>query len=512
MNKFRIILSSIENYSLVNYFVLLFSWIFLRIFFEGILEGTHRIGYSYFSYREMLMYFVHFPLFYLATFLLIVIAMSLILNLNIVKVTKVASIGTGLIIIVPLIDAIFCGGCFITYPSRLEKFFLHFLNPFVSLVDIGVSSGQRIVIFLICLLAGLYGYIIRNKFISGITTFLVVLVIILFSGGLTTILAGNRPENIYITGGILNTDTQKFSAIYFIFFLIVFFFYLYFLDRKDFHILISSMRVERLAFYGCVSLCGFILATKQSGVFHKIDLFNFLGIFLIFLCPSFGFWALQLFNDFFDLPIDEISRKSNPVLMGIKRKYYFLGCFSIFLIVIIGSFILNYQAFLIMTAFLLLGIIYSMPPVRLKRFPLISTFIIAVVVILSISIGYSIIYFEEIFAQIPNRLIFALLSGITIGFSAKDIGHIEGDRKNGVITLPVLLYKKETLSGRFPFSLLLSSSFMIITIFIPKILPGSLIAFFITFFYTLLSKNPKEWLYFSILYLFSFYLLFRILF
>jgi len=484
----------------------------LRIFIEGIMEGTHKIGYSFFSYRAMLMYFIHFPLFYFATFFLVVIIMSIILNKNIIEVTKIASIGMGLIIIVPVIDSILCGGCFITYPSRLEKYFLHFLNPFVSLIDIGVSTGQRIVIILICFFAGLYGYVVRNKFLNGLATFLFVLLAILFSGGLTTIIAGNRPEEFYITGGILNTDTQKFSAIYLIFFIIVYFAYLYFLDRKEFGILISSMRIPRMAFYGGAGVCGFILATHNEGNVYKIDLFNFLGILFVFLCPAIGFWVLQILNDFFDVKIDEISKKCNPILQGIRKRYYCLSGFSLFLIVITMALILNYQLFLIMSAFFFLGVIYSVPPVRLKRFPIISTFILSVAVILAISSGYSIVFFEKTFEKIPDSLIFALLSGITIGFSVKDINHIEGDRKDGVLTLPFLLYKKETLSGRLPFSLILGSSFIFIGIFIPEVLPGSVIAFLGTFFYTFLNRKPKEWFYFLILYIFSAYLLLSLLF
>lgn len=233
---------------------------------------------------------------------------------------------------------------------------------------------------------------------------------------------------------------------------------------------------------------------------------------MFFLCPAIGFWVLQILNDFFDVKIDEISKKCNPILQGIRKRYYCLSGFSLFLIVITMALILNYQVFLIMSAFFLLGIIYSVPPVRLKRFPIISTFILSVAVILAISSGYSIVFFEKTFERIPDFLIFALLSGITIGFSVKDINHIEGDRKNGVITLPFLLYKKETLSGRLPFSLVLSSSFIFIGIFIPEVLPGSVIAFLVTFFYTFLNREPKEWFYFLILYIFSTYLLLSLLF
>ncbi|MCX7995939.1 MAG: UbiA family prenyltransferase [candidate division WOR-3 bacterium] len=499
-------LSSIENYPFKYAFVLILVWIFLRIFFEGILEGTHRIGYSGFSYRTVLMYFLHFPLFYLSTFLFIGILLSLLLHEDIIKVTKAGALGLGLIIFVPVIDALIYGGCYITYPERLEKYFLHFLNPFVSLLDIGVSDGQRIVIIVICLFAGLYGYMKTTHIMKGFLIFFVVLGAILFCGGITTIIARNVPELVYVPGGILNTDTQKFCGIYMSFFIILFFVYIYLIDHNDFQIFTSSIRVERMAFYGLISLMSFIQAEGFSGKINFRDFFNFLGIFFIFLGSAIGFWALQILNDFFDTDTDSLSRPRNPILKGIKKEYYQNAGFVMFLIAIAISLIFNYYTFLVMFTFMLLGVIYSLPPVRLKRFPFLSTFVLAVAVLLAITFGYAVLHQESGFQKIPQPLIYGILAGATLGFSAKDINDIEGDKKNGVITIPVLFYKNDSIAGRLPFSLIISISFLLFALFIPEVLPGSMLFSLFTFFYTLVKKKPEEFFYFLILYIYSVYL------
>lgn len=485
--------------------------IFLRIFFEGIMEAAHSVGYSKFSYRAILMYFVHFPLFYLTTFLTVTIIISLFLQEKITRVTKIATPGLGLIILVPVIDAICGGGCFITYPSRLESYFLHFLNPVVSLVDIGVSTGQRIVIFLICLLIALYTYIKTANFLKTLLLFFVVYLTILFFGGLTTIIAGNNPESIYIIGGMLKTDTQKFSAIYALLFLIVSLLYFYLLDKKNFRLLITSMRAERMVFYGGLGIAGLILAQHQSGLFYKIDFFNFLATLFVFFSPGFNFWVVQILNDFFDVQSDKFSRPRNPFLKGIKKSYYITTGVFLSLFVLIISSILNYQSFLIMLTFLLLGVLYSVPPVRLKRIPLVSTFILAIAVILSISLGYSLIFYEKAFQRIPVSLIYAILSGVTLGFSAKDINDVEADKRNGIITLPVLFYRNDNTFGRLPFSLMVSSSYLFFGIFFHSIFFGAIICSIITFCYTLFSTKPREWIYFMFLYFFSIYLLFSLI-
>lgn len=505
--KIKDIVSSLENYPFVNSIIFISAWIFLRIFFEGVLEGFQAIGYSKFSFQTILMYFVHFPLFYLTTYLFITILISIFIHHDIVKVTKITAPGLGLIVLVPIIDAIICGGCFITYPSRLENFYLHFLNPSIPLIDIGVSIGQRAVILCICMLTFVYGYIKTGKIIRSIILFFVVLLVILLMGSITTLLAGNHPEKIFVPGGIFYTDTQKFSAVYSVVFIGVLLIYLYFVDRKDFKLFVSSLRIERMAFYGFLGIAGFILAQHQSKMIHRLDFFNLLAILFIFVSPSIGFCVLQILNDFFDIRADAISKPRNPLVQSIRKKYYiFLGLVFAILCLVLSS-ILNYYGFLIMFSFLLLGVIYSVPPVRLKRFPLLSTFILAIAVVLSIGLGFSVIYYEKALHQIPRSLIYALLCGVTLGFSAKDINDTVADKNNGTLTLPVLLYKSDTMIGRLPIGLIIGSGYIFFGVFIPEILLGSILVAFLTFFYTLFNKKPEEWFYFLILYLFSCYLL-----
>uniref|UniRef100_A0A7V3RHD4 Digeranylgeranylglyceryl phosphate synthase n=1 Tax=candidate division WOR-3 bacterium TaxID=2052148 RepID=A0A7V3RHD4_UNCW3 len=502
---------SLERHNIFNYIFLIITIIFIRIFFEGVLEGWHNIGYTRFSYRSVLMYFVHFPLFYITTFLFITLIITLILNESIKNVIRAASIGLILIIFVPVIDVILYGGCYITYPSRLEKYFLHFLNPFVSLLDIGISAGPRIIIVVISFFAGLYGYMKRKTTLKAILVFFSTLLAILFSGGVTTIIAGNQPENLYTSGGILYSDTQKFSAIYAIFFLVLFFLTIYLYSKEDFFQLINSIRPERIALYGGLGIGGFILARNQAGAFYKFNFFNSIALLFIFLSCGLGFWALQILNDFFDIKTDIYSKQRNPLLKGIEKRYYSMCGIFISVLVLIISVILNYQAFLIMFTFLLLGVIYSVPPLRLKRFPLLSTFILSIAVLLSLGVGYSVIYGEKTFHEFPEPLIYALITGITIGFSAKDMSDIEGDKNNGIITLPVLLYRKESLMGRLPYSLLLGLSYLLVSIFLPEVLPGSLVASVITVIYTLFRKDPTEKFYFFLMYIYGIYLFFNLI-
>ncbi|MEO0136273.1 MAG: UbiA family prenyltransferase [candidate division WOR-3 bacterium] len=504
--KFNKIFSSLESQNMKYSLVLIVIWILLRIFLEGVFEEPHRIGYASLSYPALLMYFLHFPLFYLSAFLFITIIISLLIGEDIRTTTRINTLGLGLIILVPLIDALRYGGCYITYPLRLERYFLHFLNPFVTLIDIGISEGQRIVVVLICFLSGIYGYLRTKKIFRAIIIILTVFGAILFWGGLPTILAQNHPETVYQNGGILNSDTQKFCGIYLILFIVLFGVYNYFLDRRNFSLLLASIRWERMAFYGLVALMGFFLANRVEQIYQAEVPLNILGLFLIFLGPALGFWTLQILNDFYDQNIDSISQRDNPLLLGITKGYYRNAGIILSLITIAIALILSYPAFLIMKVFLILGVVYSLPPLRLKRFPFISTFVLALAVLFMFAFGWSIVYQDMAFQKIPKNFIYALLIGVTIGFSAKDINGIAGDRQNGIITLPILLYKDASLWDRLPYSLLLSFSFVPFAFFMPGTWVGTVIASMLTFFYSLLKKRPKEIAYWAILYGFSLYL------
>ena len=452
------------------------------------------------------MYFVHFPLFYLSLFLILVIVISLLIKEEIRKVTSITSIGLGLILIVPIFDWVVGGGYLITYPLRLKPYLINFLNPFISITNIGVSPGQRIVIVLICFLIATYSYLKRRNLLISSFAFLISWLIIIFWGGLPTLLAANRPENIYLTGGILNLDEQKFAALFALLFLFFLFIYYYLLNREHFKILVSSLRPERMLFYGGAGIFGLFLAMHQKGFALKISGFEMLGIVSLFLSLALGFQGAQIINDFFDIEADQISRKRNPLLRGINRNYYTVWGFGLILLALCLALIINYSSFLIMTGYLLLSVIYSVPPIRLKRVPLISTFILAVAVIMGMVMGFTPTFGNQAFIAFPKILLIPTLIGITLGFIAKDIKDVNGDRKNGVLTLPVLLYK-DTLLGRLPIAILIGISYLFYVIFIPKVLLGAMICSLLTIIYTIFVGKIKEWFYFIMLYIFGFYLL-----
>lgn len=510
MKHFKRLINSLEIQPLEYSLVFAGTWIFLRNFFEGVLEGFQRIGFSSFSYRTVLMYMVHFPMFYISLFLVLIIIISLVLNEKTEKVTGMASIGMVLLLLVPTIDWIVGQGYLITYPLRMEPYILGFLNPFVSIANIGVSPGQRIITVCIGLLIALYGYIKTKRLLKASILFLFSIATVILWGGLTTIIAGNHPGYVYVNGGVLYTDTQKYSTIYSLLFVIIFMIYCYMLNREQFRIVLESMRIERIIFYGFMSIFGYLIAMHQIAVYQP-NSFNPIGVLVLFLTTGFGFCAVQVINDFFDTTGDKISRKRNPLVKGISRKFYFMWGICLSLLSLIFAYIISFTSFLIIATFLLLGIVYSVPPVRLKRIPIVSTFILAIAVVLAMGTGFSVYYGNRALNAIPTSLLVPTLIAVTLGFTAKDINDLEADKQEGSITLAALLLSKKTFLGRLLYGIIISMSYIIYTFFIPGLVIGAFVCSIVTLAFTLFAKKSKEWFYFVVLYVFGLYLLITIL-
>lgn len=506
-------LKNIESENLKKSFLTLFVWMFLRIFFEGVFEASHHIGYIPFSYKALIIYFIHYPAFYLSLFLIIITITTLFTNEKIQRITSTFSYGFGLVLFIPIIDWIIGGGYTITYPLRIGPYLLSSLNPFTSIIKYGGSPGQRIIFFFICLFIAMYAYYKTKKILVLITLFFISYLTIILLGGLPTFVAGNKPENLYVTGGILYSDTQKFASIFLLLLVFAVMFYLFILDKEKFKCAISSIRFERAAFYGGIGICGLLLSLHQAGVSTRNQfpfIFDRIGIVILWLSLAFGFQGAAAINDFFDKESDSLTRSRNPLVKGIDYNYYLCWTVIILGFALALSLLLNYISFLIMFSLILLSIIYSMPPVRLKRIPIISSFVLAVAVVLSMAIGYSILTGGKVLNQMPSSIVIPTLIAITLGFSAKDIHDVKGDQKSQVLTLPIIFSGKKGEMKRFPIALIIGVSYLIYPIYIKQLFVGSLIFSVVTIAYMLVAKKLNEWFYFLLLYAFGAYIVFML--
>jgi homogentisate phytyltransferase/homogentisate geranylgeranyltransferase len=176
-----------------------------------------------------------------------------------------------------------------------------------------------------------------------------------------------------------------------------------------------------------------------------------------------GLWAVVLLaslavnlyvvglNQLTDVEIDRISKPHLPLAAGSLRRASAVaivaaaGSVALLLAGLQGRYL-----FVAIALILVIGTGYSLPPVRLKRFPLLAAASIvaarAIVANLGVYLAYSAALTGR--AQLPGYVL--LLVGFMAGFAAvialmKDIPDVEGDRRHRISTLVLTIGPQRTL-------------------------------------------------------------------
>lgn len=164
--------------------------------------------------------------------------------------------------------------------------------------------------------------------------------------------------------------------------------------------------------------------------------------------------ASNSLNQVYDLEIDRINKPYRPIPSGVVTREealtfaWILYVFTLFRAALIN---LWFAGFILLI--MLLTFIYSMPPIRLKESAWGSNFVIA------LARGvFGFVAAWSIFASPLNATPWVIGSIITIyligATTTKDFTDVEGDRKFGVRTLPVIYGTRRTAIMISPFFIL----------------------------------------------------------
>ncbi len=204
---------------------------------------------------------------------------------------------------------------------------------------------------------------------------------------------------------------------------------------------VKGMKLLR-AFYGI------LLALLGAYLTNNLDFFILFKVLAVF----FAWEYTVVLNNIYDLEIDKLAKNENPFLLKLieKEEYLKLGI-TMGLIAIVFSFFPSMMVTLLILLALFLGTIYSVPPLRLRRYPLTSCFI-AIGSVISLMIGM-------LPCELYNYAILFLVIffSVSIGTLIRDLESYEADKKAGVKTIFTLLGKEE---GKKVVSSLLFLSFL----------------------------------------------------
>ncbi|NTW13659.1 MAG: UbiA family prenyltransferase [Candidatus Moranbacteria bacterium] len=216
--------------------------------------------------------------------------------------------------------------------------------------------------------------------------------------------------------------------------------FLYRVSKKTFLALIRNVRWPQIFWHGGLLLLGGGLAALYAGARLRFDFFETLGVLLLAGAVESAWLASVVFNDIADRRIDEKTNRDRPLpARTISATLYREIGILFFAASILFAGIVSMKAMLLILTYQAIAFLYSSPPFRLKRFPIIATVLSAAAGMSVILAGFSAVSQSSDISPVPATILAFLAIAYAVTIPLKDFKDIEGDRKDGVFTVPVIL-------------------------------------------------------------------------
>ncbi len=216
---------------------------------------------------------------------------------------------------------------------------------------------------------------------------------------------------------------------------------LFWQERKaHFIALYQNARFPQVFYHGGLLLLGSLLAWHFEETALSLSLFSILTYLLLIQSVVLSWLASVILNDIHDTHIDTITNSNRPLIKNVinQSTYLSYGIIFFFFILLFAGMV-SPTALILVFLYQVLAYVYSAPPLRLKRFPLLATALAAFANILILALGYITQSESKSLHTLPTVLILYLLLALTISLSLKDFKDIPSDAKDKVFTLPVIL-------------------------------------------------------------------------
>ena len=161
MKKFMLSVISRAEKTRLGFFPWILAFLsisFIRNFFEGALESSHTIGVNESAAVSFSRMFIHFNLEWITLFAGLIIILHIAARTPVKTLFNITLFFFAVIIIVPFIDFFFYypGGSKVEYLYTTEEYVKCLKFFFVPGINVGVSAGVRIEVFLACLFSCSY--------------------------------------------------------------------------------------------------------------------------------------------------------------------------------------------------------------------------------------------------------------------------------------------------------------------------------------------------------------------
>jgi 4-hydroxybenzoate polyprenyltransferase len=459
-NKLRSVLEHLidekkSSLSLLQLVISLTAVIIIRTIFEEIIEQGGNQHFSRDFYRAILFY-LHYYIAWVVLFGTAAFILQSILRISPRESGNIVLWSSLIIIVVPLIDLVATKGQGgkIYYSLDIHRYgydFINFLNPLVSIQ--GVSTGVRCEVGIVALLSYfLATFYYKRSNVIGVALAVSLYTMISFFGYLPSLhtlfledLTHNSLTHNSVTGLIPEHTGVFYYLLPFMFLVVINYLRSSAQHKKTIR---EFLHLERLFPYMTLFAFGFFYAAQTTGrlaaIFNTGDLYKF-GYGLIALILL--FIHAKITNDLHDLKGDAISNPDRAIVSNRLEKTF---AYELQIVTAFASLIFSVVSertfWIYALGILALSWIYSVPPLRLKRFYPISTIVLSLIGLSVFQAGCSLIISNDLRSSVPNPyLLFLIWISYLALAHLKDYKDSEGDQQAGVLTLFTLIKSPKIL-------------------------------------------------------------------
>lgn len=439
---------------------------FSCLILSRLLVESWLFGFETRSAIFLLYEFAHNFSFFLLSFVLFLPIFQYFARVSLSVASNMLLFGFLVILSPPIVDFIVSDGkgfwSFYIFDG-LSGLFSRYLTFFGDRPDMGITYGVRVEVTLVTVFFGLYVFLKTKRFfralLGALSAYSLLFVLGTFPSWMAIpilgisdgawILRASDVAGVFLSPlaffsrdlvdprSILNA---KMSLIYAGILPFVVGIWLFARHKAIFLALFRNARLPQVSYHGGLLFVGMGLAVLFSGAKLSLEFFDVLAAFLLLGAVVSAWLASVVPNDCFDTIIDAETNASRPLPSGaIPISLYRTIGVGFFATSIFFSALVSPKAAIFLLLYQAIAWAYSAPPFRLKRFPVIASFVSAVASVLILMLGYIVFSPDGTAKMLPVSIVFLFLFVYTVSIPLKDFKDIEGDRKDGVWTLPVLL-------------------------------------------------------------------------
>lgn len=446
----------------------LWGWLFsfsaivaLRNFFEGLSQRALNILDA-----DNAAFFAHAWGFYLVAFLGIILILHILTGEHIRRVSAFVLFLSMIILLPPALDIVATGGVggVMAYMkpaipldtwSNIVRSLSDFLlwGPFGLFFDGASASrgaqmnfGIRIEVMLLFTILLWYVYLktrSAGRVLAALGALYSGLFVLSAFPYLVTEVFGMSVYAFFIGATAVNPEFRGSNTVLFGYFvafatlLILLWFWAH--DRKKFSAAGKNIRLGRLLIgnFGMLT-AGLLVGISASSAPFAPNVFDTLLIVFAYTSVLFGWiWAVTR-NDLADEHGDRISESRRPLPTGaLSRDDMREMSRVVFVLSLVVAFLVGFRFFLLRLVWVCLAYLYSESPFRLKRLPLIPNFVLAGAYLITLVAGYMLVAGNSVFDP-PAGMVLMVLVALPLLIEFKNIKDYEGDRVDGIMTIPVL--------------------------------------------------------------------------